>query len=108
MLSRRRAVAGLPAAVPVRHRGPESPDDARLECGGLVVLSAWSKEWSGACFALPNANQRGRRSRARLVALTKASAADALVSGDDDILAVEPDQVGVDVVTPRQLIDRLD
>lgn len=43
-----------------------------------------------------------------LVALTKASADDVLVSGDDDILAVEPDQVGVDVVTPRQLIDRLD
>lgn len=42
-----------------------------------------------------------------LVALTAASGADALVSGDDDLLAVEPDQAGVDVVTPRQLIERL-
>jgi predicted nucleic acid-binding protein len=29
------------------------------------------------------------------------------VSGDDDLLAVEPDQAGVDILTPRQLIDRL-
>jgi predicted nucleic acid-binding protein len=33
--------------------------------------------------------------------------AEVLVSGDDDLLAVEPDRAGVEVLTPRQLIDRL-
>jgi predicted nucleic acid-binding protein len=30
-----------------------------------------------------------------------------LVTGDDDLLAVEPDETGVQVLTPRQLIDRI-
>ena len=42
-----------------------------------------------------------------LVGLAIASGAETLVTGDDDLLAVEPDQAGVDVVTPRQLIERL-
>jgi putative PIN family toxin of toxin-antitoxin system len=42
-----------------------------------------------------------------LVGLAQVSSADALISGDDDLLAVEPDRAGVDVLTPRQLIDRL-
>jgi putative PIN family toxin of toxin-antitoxin system len=42
-----------------------------------------------------------------LVALATVCGADALVTGDDDLLAVEPDQVGVEVLTPRQLIDRV-
>ena len=42
-----------------------------------------------------------------LVALTVASDAEALVSGDDDLLAIESECAGVDVLTPRQLIERL-
>jgi uncharacterized protein len=42
-----------------------------------------------------------------LVGLASASGAEVLVSGDGDLLAVEPGQAGVDVLTPRQLIDRL-
>ncbi len=42
-----------------------------------------------------------------LVALAKASGANTLVTGDDDLHALDPDTAGVDVVTPRQLIDRL-
>lgn len=42
-----------------------------------------------------------------LVALAVVAAADVLVSGDGDLLAVEPDRAGVEVLTPRQLIDRL-
>ncbi len=42
-----------------------------------------------------------------LVALTLVAGAEVLVSGDEDLLAVEPDHVGVEVLTPRQLIDRL-
>lgn len=42
-----------------------------------------------------------------LVALADAAGADVLVSGDDDLLAVEPSRAGVEVLTPRQLIDRL-
>lgn len=42
-----------------------------------------------------------------LVGLANASGAEMLVTGDDDLLAVEPDQAAVEVVTPRQLIDRL-
>jgi putative PIN family toxin of toxin-antitoxin system len=42
-----------------------------------------------------------------LVALTMIAGAEVLVSGDDDLLAVEPARAGVEVVTPRQLVDRL-
>lgn len=42
-----------------------------------------------------------------LVALSAASGADALITGDDDLLAIEGDQAGVEVLKPRQLIDRL-
>lgn len=42
-----------------------------------------------------------------LVALAAASGAEVLVSGDDDVLAVEPAQVAVEVVTPREMVDRL-
>lgn len=42
-----------------------------------------------------------------LVALAVIAGAEVLVSGDDDLLAVEPDRAGVEVLTPRQLIDRL-
>lgn len=42
-----------------------------------------------------------------LVALAVIAGAEVLVSGDDDLLAVEPDRGGVEVLTPRQLIDRL-
>ena len=42
-----------------------------------------------------------------LVALTLTASADVLVSGDDDLLAVEPERAGVEVLTPRQLIERL-
>jgi predicted nucleic acid-binding protein len=43
-----------------------------------------------------------------LVALSVAAGASALVSGDNDLLAVDRDRAGVEVLTPRQLIDRLD
>jgi putative PIN family toxin of toxin-antitoxin system len=42
-----------------------------------------------------------------LVALAAVGGADMLVTRDDDLLAVEPDQIGVEVLSPRQLIDRL-
>lgn len=42
-----------------------------------------------------------------LVALAAVSGAAVLVSGDDDLLTVEPDPGGVDVLSPRDLIDRL-
>lgn len=42
-----------------------------------------------------------------LVALGVVCGADALVTGDDDLLAVDSDHAGIDVLTPRQLIDRL-
>jgi putative PIN family toxin of toxin-antitoxin system len=42
-----------------------------------------------------------------LVALAIIAGADVLVSGDDDLLAVEPARAGVEVMTPRQLVDRL-
>ena len=42
-----------------------------------------------------------------LVALAAVSRAEVLVSGDDDVLAVDPDQVAVEVLTPREMIDRL-
>ena len=42
-----------------------------------------------------------------LVALATVCGADSLVTGDEDLLAVEPARAAVDVLTPRQLIDRL-
>jgi uncharacterized protein len=42
-----------------------------------------------------------------LVALTVTTGAEVLVTGDDDLRAVEPGRAGVEVLTPRQLIDRL-
>lgn len=42
-----------------------------------------------------------------LVALAVVCGAEALVTGDDDLLAVEPHHAGIDVLTPRQLTDRL-
>lgn len=42
-----------------------------------------------------------------LVALANAARADSLVSGDDDLLALEREKVGVEVVMPRELADRL-
>ena len=42
-----------------------------------------------------------------LVALAMIAGAEVLVSGDDDLLAVEPARAGVEVMTPRQLVDRL-
>ena len=43
-----------------------------------------------------------------LVALATATHADALVTGDDDLLAISPNELAVHIVTPRRLVDRLD
>jgi len=42
-----------------------------------------------------------------LVALATASGAEAIVTGDLDLLAIDPSQLTIDVITPRQLVDRL-
>jgi putative PIN family toxin of toxin-antitoxin system len=42
-----------------------------------------------------------------LVALATASNADAIVTGDRDLLAIDPSQLTVEIITPRQLVDRL-
>ena len=42
-----------------------------------------------------------------LVALATATGADAIVTGDLDLLAVDPNHLSFEVVTPRQLVDRL-
>ncbi len=42
-----------------------------------------------------------------LVALAAEHAADVLVSGDDDLLAIDPSELNVEILTPRQLVDRL-
>jgi len=42
-----------------------------------------------------------------LVALATASGAEAIVTGDLDLLAIDPKQLSTAVITPRQLIDRL-
>jgi putative PIN family toxin of toxin-antitoxin system len=42
-----------------------------------------------------------------LVALATASDAEAIVTGDLDLLAIDPDELAVKVITPRQLVDRL-
>lgn len=40
-----------------------------------------------------------------LVALATASGADAIVTGDLDLLAIDPDQLSFEVLAPRQLTD---
>jgi putative PIN family toxin of toxin-antitoxin system len=42
-----------------------------------------------------------------LVALATSSGAEAIVTGDLDLLAIDPDQLSFEVLTPRQLTDRL-
>jgi uncharacterized protein len=42
-----------------------------------------------------------------LVALATAGRAEAIVTGDLDLLAIDPDQLSFEVLTPRQLTDRL-
>jgi predicted nucleic acid-binding protein len=42
-----------------------------------------------------------------LVALATARGAEAIVTGDLDLLAINPDQLSFEVLTPRQLTDRL-
>jgi putative PIN family toxin of toxin-antitoxin system len=42
-----------------------------------------------------------------LVALATASHADAIITGDDDLLAIDRHQLAIDILTPRQLVDRL-
>jgi len=42
-----------------------------------------------------------------LVALATASGAEAIVTGDLDLLAIDPKRLTIEVITPRQLIDRL-
>ncbi len=42
-----------------------------------------------------------------LVALATARHAGAIVTGDPDLHAIDPDQLGIEILTPRQLVDRL-
>ena len=42
------------------------------------------------------------------MALGTAHRANALVTGDDDLLAIDPDPLEIEILTPRQLVDRLD
>jgi putative PIN family toxin of toxin-antitoxin system len=42
-----------------------------------------------------------------LVALATANATDAVVTGDLDLLAIDPKQLAIEMITPRQLVDRL-
>ena len=42
-----------------------------------------------------------------LVALATASNADAIVTGNLDLLSIDPTQIAVEIITPRQLVDRL-
>jgi putative PIN family toxin of toxin-antitoxin system len=42
-----------------------------------------------------------------LVALAEASGAEAIITGDLDLLAIDPSQLAVEVVTPRQFVERL-
>lgn len=42
-----------------------------------------------------------------LIALAAVSGAASLISGDDDLLAIEPGRAGVEVLTPRELANRL-
>ena len=42
-----------------------------------------------------------------LLALARSRGADTLVTGDLDLLAIDASQLDVDIVTPRQLVERL-
>lgn len=42
-----------------------------------------------------------------LLALAATSSAQLLVTGDLDLLSIDPDQLTVEIITPRQLVDRL-
>jgi putative PIN family toxin of toxin-antitoxin system len=42
-----------------------------------------------------------------LVALAKASNAEAVISGDGDLHAIDPSELAVEILTPRQLVERL-
>ena len=42
-----------------------------------------------------------------LVALARSRGADALVTGDLDLLAIDVSQLDIDILTPRQLVERL-
>lgn len=42
-----------------------------------------------------------------IVALARASGAEAIVTGDLDLLAIDPSELDIEIITPRQLVDRL-
>ena len=42
-----------------------------------------------------------------LVALAQSSGAEAVVTGDLDLLAIDPNEFGIDILTPRLLVERL-
>jgi predicted nucleic acid-binding protein len=42
-----------------------------------------------------------------LVALARSRGADTLVTGDLDLLAIDVSQLDIEIVTPRQLVERL-
>lgn len=42
-----------------------------------------------------------------IVALARASGAEAIITGDLDLLAIDPSELHIEIITPRQLIDRL-
>jgi putative PIN family toxin of toxin-antitoxin system len=42
-----------------------------------------------------------------IVALARASGAEAIVTGDLDLLTIGPSELDIEIITPRQLIDRL-
>jgi predicted nucleic acid-binding protein len=42
-----------------------------------------------------------------LVALADTSNAEAIITGDLDLLAIDPSQLAVEILTPRQFADRL-
>jgi uncharacterized protein len=42
-----------------------------------------------------------------LIALAGSSQADAIVTGDRDLLTIAPADLGIEVISPRQLVDRL-
>jgi putative PIN family toxin of toxin-antitoxin system len=42
-----------------------------------------------------------------LVALAEASGAGAIITGDLDLLVIDPGELAVEVITPRQFVERL-
>jgi predicted nucleic acid-binding protein len=42
-----------------------------------------------------------------LIALATAHSAEAIVTGDLDLLAIDPKQLAIEIITPRQLVERL-